>query len=345
MRERTQSSPLAVAITTFQSEDVITDCLQSLLECRDDIAKVVVVDNASHDRTREVIREWASAHSAQVSFSERAVGETGDPAAWLTLLNSPVNAGFAYATNRGLEALLADPEISLFWVLNPDCKVLPETPRHYIEKGADQNFSLMGGRTLFEHQADTIQTDGGTVSLVTGVCGSVNSGKAAAQTPLPKAGELDFITGANCVASRLFLETKGLMEEDYFLYYEEVDWAFRRGDLPLRVADEAAVRHHGGTSIGTGSVFRRPTPFANYFNYRNRIRFLRRHKPAGVVPAFLYALAKSVQLFLIGAPGEARAVLAGLLGARPPAEVAARLSPEARSLAFGPAQAAQARRS
>ncbi len=103
------------------------------------------------------------------------------------------------------------------------------------------------------------------------------------------------------VASRLFIEQAGLMVEDYFLYYEEVDWAFRRGDLPLRLVPDAVVYHHGGTVIGSGSLSRRATPFANYFNYRNRARFARRHMPLALPLLLAKAVLKAGQLLMMGA--------------------------------------------
>lgn len=62
----------------------------------------------------------------------------------------------------------------------------------------------------------------------TGVTGNYNLGKSHETSPPPTLAELDFITGALMVASRAFYEAVGPMREDYFLYYEEVDWAMRR---------------------------------------------------------------------------------------------------------------------
>lgn len=126
------------------------------------------------------------------------------------------------------------------------------------------------------------------------------------------------------------------MPEQYFLYYEEVDWAAQRGALPLRLLPDALVYHHGGTVIGTASSTRRASPFANYFNYRNRLMFARRHLPGRAPIVWLYSIAKAGQLLLIGAPDEARAILAGVLGLRPSASVTDRIKdPAARRLAFG----------
>ena len=259
---------------------------------------------------------------------------------WLTLLRAPVNGGFAYGSNRALELLLEDQTIDLFWVLNPDCEVMPETAASYAQAGRDGQFALMGGRTLYAADHDVIQTDGGRVSRWTGVCQSVNLGKPVADTPLPPVQSLDFITGANCVASRAFLETAGLMEEDYFLYYEEVDWAMRRGALPLRLVADAVIFHLAGATIGSGTHNRRPSAFANYFNYRNRMRFLCRFKPAALPAALAFASAKAIQLALKGGWSEAGGLLRGALGLPPPRAVREKLSPDAQALAFGPARGA-----
>jgi GT2 family glycosyltransferase len=231
---------------------------------------------------------------------------------------------------------MGDPSLSLFWVLNPDCVAAPETARVIVDSTRDGQFSLLGGRTIYYDLPDEIQTDGGQVSRLTGRCKSLHSGLSPRTTPMPAARSLDYITGAHCVASRAFIEDAGLMREDYFLYYEEVDWAFRRRDLPLRIAPEAIVYHRGGTTIGTGSTVRRASPFANYFNYRNRIRFVRRFMPFGVVAAITYALVKAVQLMLKGGMDEAQAILCGSFGLDPPAAVRARIAdPAAQALAFG----------
>jgi len=138
------------------------------------------------------------------------------------------------------------------------------------------------------------------------------------------------------VASRLFIEQAGLMVEDYFLYYEEVDWSFRRGDLPLRLVPDAVVYHHGGTVIGSGSLSRRATPFANYFNYRNRARFARRHMPLTLPLLLAKAVLKAGQLLMMGAGDEARAVLSGSFDLAPPSDVAGRIGdPAAHRIAFG----------
>lgn len=331
--------PLGVAVVTFHSADVILGCLDSLFASQGVKLRVAVTDNASGDDTVALVRGWAARRSGldpAFRFAELPAATGDAPSAELTLLRSPVNGGYAHGVNAGLRLLLRDPALELFWVLNPDCEVTPEAAAGYCRHGAAGDFALMSGRTVYKELPDRIQSDGGRIDRLTGVCSSVNAGRDPATTALPEPASLDFLTGANLVASRAFIARAGLMAEDYFLYYEEVDWASRRGDLPLRLAPDVTVYHYGGTSIGSGAVNRRATPFANYFNYRNRIRFLRRHRPWAVPFGLAHAAAKAGQLLLKGARDEANAVLRGAFGRAPPRAVAQRIGGgEAARLAFG----------
>ncbi len=316
-----------VCIVTFASEDVIASCLDSLRGSEDQGFRVVILDNASTDATCDRIRDWVA--GTQWSFAEQELAE-GAPAganSKLTLLRSGQNLGFAGGVNRCLEAFNEDPEVAYFWVLNPDSEATPKTIGAYRKMAETAgDFALMGGRTIYHETPDTIQSDGGRVNFWTGICSNLNQGQHPREAMMPPAPQVDFISGANMVASRLFLSRVGPMQEDYFLFYEEVDWAQRRGELPLLLCKDAAVYHHGGTAIGSGSTTRRATGFANYFNYRNRMRFVWRFRPYAIPVAYAYSLLKIVKLLLLGAWREAVGAFRGLHQLPPPAEVYQRIS-------------------
>ena len=125
------------------------------------------------------------------------------------------------------------------------------------------------------------------------------------------------------------------MREDYFLYYEEVDWAQKRKDLPLVRVPGLRVYHHGGSSIGSPVPSRPASPFSLYFKHRGRMMFLRRFRPVAVPAGLAYTLAYAARLILRNRAGpEARAVLAGAFGLSPSREIRDRLGPEASGIAF-----------
>lgn len=342
---------IGVVIVSFRSGDVILECLESLLAVTDVAMRIVMVDNASPDDTCERIVAWAAGSDPFATRPESPVRLTptrkplaitfvhedhaADAPGPLTLVRARVNRGYAGGVNLGLELLRG--HVDGYWILNPDCVVGPDAPRAYRDALARrQRFGLMSCRTLHYSHPDVIQSDGGYVDRRTGVCHQINARAPEVATPLPEPGVLEWLTGANLMASQAFLDRVGPMEIDYFLYYEEVDWAFRRGDLPLVVLDEGRVYHHAGTSIGSGAYGRRPSAFANYFNHRNRIRFARRRLGGAGLLAYAYSLAKAAQLVLKGAPDEAWAVIAGTFELPAPPGVGAKFTdPETRALALG----------
>jgi GT2 family glycosyltransferase len=342
---------VGVVVVSFCSKDVIIECLESLLASEGVTIKIVVVDNASTDDTQQALKDWALGAAPYVQ-SERSPlpameaapkplpmvvareAETPAELGLITLIESEVNRGFAGGVNIGLRALAGQAD--WYWILNPDCAVPTYTAKEYVAAASlNPGFSLMSSRTIYYDLPEVIQTDGGLVNRRTGACRQEGYGGSVSST-LPDAATLDWVTGANMFVSPDFVERVGLMAEDYFLYYEEVDWAFRRGDMPLALAPAALVYHHGGTTIGTGSVSRRPSPFANYFNHRNRIWFAKRHLSRWPLGAYAYGVAKAGQVLLAGAADEAYAILAGMFDLPPPRDVVRRLSdPRAARLALG----------
>lgn len=338
---------LGVVVVTFNAADVILDCLESLLASQGVALRIAVVDNASTDDTVDIIRAWAAgaqpytppddmpfALTASVkpvtlhSAGHQAKGDSH----CITLIETGINAGFAAGVNRGLAELASDPGIDRFWVLNPDSAVPAETALAFARhEGA---FSLMGGRVLYYDTPDIIQIDGGTINKRTGVTGNIGLGRSAAETAHPQPSQIDFITGASVVASRAFYEAADPMPEDYFLYYEEVDWALRRGDMPLAHCPQALIYHRAGTAIGSPTLGRPASPFSLYFKHRARLRFVRGHFASSLPVALAYSVAKAAQIALKGYGREAWTIVLGSLNAAPPAHVRRILFKEAAERAF-----------
>jgi len=349
-----QLPSLGVVIVLYNSADVILDCVESLLASRNVRLDVVLVDNASTDNTCQVIRDWAAGRvpfkpAPDVPFAiagaakplsllsafPQSDGRAAGPGHRIVLLETGLNAGFAAGVNRGLTLLAGVTELDRFWILNPDSIARPETASAFAMQAEPAGgFGLMGGRVLYCPSDDVIQIDGGTINRKTGVTGNLHQHASHPATPAPHADQMDFITGASMVVSRRFQDHAGPMPEDYFLYYEEVDWAMRRGDLPIVYCPDAVVYHRAGTAIGSAGLGRPASPFSLYFKHRARMRFVRRYFPASLPMAYAYSLAKAAQLGLKGYPKEAATLLGATFGRPPAAEIRTRLSPEAAKRAF-----------
>ncbi|MCK0168693.1 glycosyltransferase family 2 protein [Jannaschia sp. S6380] len=299
---------LGVVIVTHGSADVIGDCLDTLLQSRGVALSVVVVDNDSPDATAEVVagRRAPDPHNLRWCPTHR-------------------NGGFAAGVNHGLRILMEDAGLDRFWILNPDTLVPPDTAAAFATHAAPDGFGILGGRVIYADPPGAIQIDGGIVDWRTGRTRNLNQNADAGTAP-PSASDIVFVTGASMVVSRTFVDRAGPMPEDYFLYYEEVDWALRRGPLPLLYCPDAVVRHRAGTSIGSQRPGRLASPFSEWFKHRARLRFVRRHRPASLPGAWAFTVAKAGQLVLRRDLPAAGAVLRGGFGLAPPRDVRRRMA-------------------
>jgi GT2 family glycosyltransferase len=95
-------------------------------------------------------------------------------------------------------------------------------------------------------------------------------------------GETGYVHGAAMMVRREAIEKAGLMPENYFLYYEEMDWCerIRRAGYTIRVNMQALIYHKESVSVGGKSALK------EYFMNRNRILFVRRNSPVHARMAF-----------------------------------------------------------
>ncbi len=327
--KRAGTPVMGVVVVTFNASRVIFDCLESLLAAGDLRLRIVLVDNASPDGTAERLRAWAEGHepyrpSADLPFAPNARGKPltlhapGRPQVErrsvrghdLTLIEAPGNGGFAAGVNLGLAELALDPAIDRFWVLNPDTLIPPDTPGTLAR--AAGGFALMGNRVCYLHDPGSIQIDGGGRLRHSGVTDNIHLGRRAALTPPPDPRRFDFVMGGSMVVSRAFYEAAGPMDEGYFLYYEEVDWALRRDTLPLAFCSGAEIFHRAGSAIGSPRLDRAASPLSVYYKHRARMRFIRRHRPDARLHAHLYGLAKMGQMLIRGERAQAVALWKGM---------------------------------
>ena len=329
---------LGVVVVLYDSADVIEACLRSLLRQSEAIGRIVLVDNHCPKGSADAVEKTATALGLPVRELRSQDGSIPAEGS-IELIRAAANLGYAGGVNQGLMHLHADPRIDYFWVLNPDCE-LSEGCADRLLRAADHailkdGFALLGTRILYNSETSTVQSDGGVCCKWTGRCRNLNQGLTPADAKRVGDEKIDFVSGASMVASRRFLDQSGLMPEEYFLYYEEVAWARRRQELPLIICHDAVVQHHGGTAIGSGSPDRAASPVSSYFNFRNRMRFVAKHRPATLPVSYCFSLLKAGQTLLKGNLHSAIAAFRGMHGLPPSKQVRMRFDQQAQHFAFG----------
>jgi N-acetylglucosaminyl-diphospho-decaprenol L-rhamnosyltransferase len=261
---------LLVVIVNYRTADLTVDCLRSLEGevASIDGLRVVVVDNASGD---------GSAARLADAVRENRWGE------WASILPLECNGGFAAGNNAAIRPVIesgsAPPYILL---LNPDTVVRPGAVRillDFMESRPD--VGLAGSR--LEHPDGVPQQSAFCFPSVfgeleagfrLGVVSRILSRWVVAPKDTGPASPTDWVAGASLMIRREVFEAVGLLDEGYFLYYEEVDFCRRasRAGWPCWYVPESRVVHLIGQSTGVShsdDAARRRRP-AYWFEARRR---------------------------------------------------------------------------
>jgi peptidoglycan/xylan/chitin deacetylase (PgdA/CDA1 family) len=125
---------------------------------------------------------------------------------------------------------------------------------------------------------------------------------------------LDAPSGASVYVTRDLIEKIGLMDERYFLYFEDLEWGWRAKQVgKIGYAQLSVVPHKGGTTIGTGR-----SPLSAYLESRNRIHFVRDNYPTWMAWTIFMQIIHAAAYGALGKPKNMmlafQGLVAGILG-------------------------------
>ena len=294
------------------------ECLESVFRLDYPEFRVVVCDNDSKDGSIEYIREWAAGRLdadvpashplRELSFPpilkpldvieyERNKAEVGgdeDEAARLILIRTGANQGFAAGNNVGLRYVLAKGEFDYVWLLNNDTVVKPDSLSWMVKRMKERpNAGMCGALIPFYNMPNNIwAAGGGTLNNWLAKTVIIDYGKPVSEVSACDDIEarMDYLAGASMLVSADFLHVVGLMCEDYFLYFEELDWHMRgKRRYSLAYADKAIVYHKVGNSTGAWNGVASKTTVGFYL--ASQLRFMVKFFPCAL-PLVLIRIAK-----------------------------------------------------
>jgi len=293
-------SRVTIILVNWNGWQDTIECLDSLMLLEYPDYRIVVCDNGSGDESLQEIKKWVDCHKVRYAEYQRDKAETGGSLtsdSVLTLIRNEENLGFAGGNNVGLRYAMARGDADYCWLLNNDTVVEPDALTHMVNRIQHQpEVGICGSTILLYHDRQRIQAlGGGHYSRWIGLpwhfgrftrWGSeINHQRAEAW--------MNYVEGASMLVSRQFLNEVGLLCEDYFLYFEEADWAIRaEGRFTLAYAPQSVVYHKVGGTVGTSSNPAKMSYVSDYYNIRNRLLFTRRFYPAAL---------PTVRLVIVGA--------------------------------------------
>jgi len=190
------------------------------------------------------------------------------------------NMGYAGGVNAFLGPMLETPGWPGAWILNPDTQ--PDADAlHELKTYSTQHARFMvGSRLISDPNQNIVQLRGLAWRRWRGATAAVDRlGPAIPTQPMELLeNRLDASSGASVYVTRLCILQIGLMDERYFLYFEDLEWGLRgKRCSPIGYAFKSVVVHECGTTTGSSSSRRSQSPLATYLDCRNRLLFVRRH--------------------------------------------------------------------
>ena len=258
---------LSIIVVNWNAREFLVRCIASIRA--DELGRhleVWVVDNNSSDGSTELMRS---------RFSD------------INLIQSSANLGFARANNTAIRCssgeyiLLLNPDTALeVGALERMLRFLEENPSAGavgpILLGSDgaMQCSASAAPSLLRELSRMFHLDG----VLPSAAYDMDS------WDMDRPHEVDVLQGACLMIRRAALDEVGLLDEDYFMYSEEIDlcYRFRKAEWSIQWLPNAKVVHHGGQSS-------KQVPLESFLNlYKGKITYFRKHH--GMAAAFAYKL-------------------------------------------------------
>lgn len=246
---------VCVVIVNYRTAGLTVDCLRSLVAEKQACPglDVVVTDNASPDDSVARLR---------AAVEENGWGD------WVRVVPLPRNGGFAYGNNEAIRLALARPQPPDYvHLLNPDTVVRPGAVRALVDfLESHPHVGIAGSR--LEHPDGSPQVaafrfhsvlgelnDGLRLGVVTRLL----SNWVVTPPPPSSAQPADWVSGASFMVRSDVFRRVGMLDERYFMYYEETDFCLRaaRAGWERWCVPDSRVVHLVGQASGIGQPRRR----------------------------------------------------------------------------------------
>ncbi len=274
MTQPDEITRVLVVIVNYRTPTLTINCLRSLVAEVQSLPgiQVVVADNCSGDDS--------------VVQIQTAIATEGWEN-WASLLPLERNGGYAFGNNAVIRpALQSEHPPDYFLLLNPDTQVHPGAIQTLVDfMDSHPNVGLAGSgmesaegipkRRSFRFHTILSELDNG---LRFGIVSKLLSHWIIVKPMPDEPAPADWLPGASLMVRRQVFESVGLMDEEYFLYYEETDFCLQaqRADWPCWRVPQSRVMHMAGQSTGVttpGSQNRLPQ---YWFESRQRY-FVKNH--------------------------------------------------------------------
>lgn len=221
---------LAIILVNYNGEKYNTACIESILKNEwEHECAIIVVDNASTDKSAPILQETYSQDKVE-------------------LIRLPDNYGFAVANNIGIkraEEIGADCVL----LLNNDTEIAPDMLSKLVACADRHPNCMIVPKIYYSDDRTRIWSAGGSVSRVIKKV-SHDGLDQVDQGQFEQEKEIEFATGCCLWIPMTVIRRAGMLDERFFLYYEDTEYSFRlrKQGIAIYYCPEAYLYHKVGAS-------------------------------------------------------------------------------------------------
>lgn len=259
------------------------ECLKSLLNINYPNYRIIIVDNCSIDDSIKKIGDWVSSTGQKkdrIKYKEYYDYEIDNNCLCtdelVILLKSSSNRGYSAGNNLGIKFALLQENLDYVWILNNDVVVDSSSLEKLIRKANSTNskIAFWGSRVMFYYEPTIIQSLGGIYNYKWGNSKQVGYGlKVNDYVSDEEYKSINYVPGCAVLASKKVIHEVGLLNEDFFLFYEEIDWALRAKNKGYEIGFcyDSIVYHKDGSSTKLKKQDKQPSAFADFHITKSRM--------------------------------------------------------------------------
>lgn len=272
-------------------------------------ADVIIADNASSDLSRELILKHFKQKLPELQWIPEQQAADTNTADQLRLVAMDKNWGFARSINTLIKSFASGHKYQYIWLLNNDAIPADNALQSLLNVLHQNPEAGFAGSVIMDFSnSSKIQCCGLKYYPWAGVSKMLlkdQSEQLISTTTINS----DFQHGASLLVSMRVVKEIGLMDEQFFLYFEEQDWQMRaaaKGITNITVPN-SKVYHKGSQSTAHAKHL-----FYYYYNC-SAIYYARKHSS---IPVLISAIIGLVTLTLIRTRFRLKSILWGLKGLR-----------------------------